>query len=496
MRIGRLNIGWAKKSITPGRELLNLFGLSIAWGNNDSKAFVHNYSCISDVYTVVTKVAKTCSYAPFKVYRIKDRKKHYQYKSWIGEGATVASTMKAISIKSQAYEEDNSHPLNKLIEKPNQWQKGREFTENSIGFKLLTGERIWHIVKVPAGANEGLPYEVYNLPPQHITVIGDGTVLGIKGFQLLAFGNIVLRPEEIVFSRYFNPDYNPSGTHLRGLSPFKAGRKLTTVSDSGITRAANMLQNAGATGIVYEKPSEGVEKMTEQQAKDLKLKLNTEVIGLDQANSIAVGNGDLGYINFGIKGTEMELINLMNLTLERICALVSVPPVLFNTDRAIQNNLQEAKKELIVSACCPELDSLRESWNEIAKLYKKNPNEDDSIYVDYDLSVYPELQEDLQKLSKIALDSWWLTGNEKRLMMYQDEDKQEPMLDTYLVPSGLTPIEDLSFNQVDMALMNQNDQTGNNQNGNGEISQNREGDGLPKSNGTYAPASKKIPATN
>ncbi len=35
-------------------------------------------------------------------------------------------------------------------------------------------------------------------------------------------------------------------------------------------------------------------------------------------------------------------------------------------------------------------------------------------YIDFDLTVFPELQEDMKELSAILSQSWWITPNEKR----------------------------------------------------------------------------------
>lgn len=347
-----------------------------------------------------------------------------------------------MQIKEATYEEDNNHPLNKILEQPNPWQKCREFTENSIGFKVITGERFWHVVK----GTMGLPIAIYNLPPQHMTVFGDGTLLGIKGYQLLIAKAIDIPVEEIIFSRYWNPVYDVSGSQLRGLSPFKAGKKLTTRSNVALSRSVNMLENAGAAGLVFDKPVAGFDGWSKEQAGSIKNMINTEVLGVDNVNTIATANGDLGYINFGIKGTEMELTELEKMTRDRICALVGVPAVLFNNDAATYNNLKEAKKELLTAACFPELDSMRDDWNEIGKLYG------DNIWVDYDASVYPELMEDMDKVVERASKAWWTTPNEKRLMMYMDEDTENELMDDYVVPSGMQLLDDLGMNEVDETL--------------------------------------------
>lgn len=442
-RIGKLRITTKADKIVPAKNMLNVLGFSVSWLTQSSLTYVRDgYVGNPDIYTAVNKVARTCAYAPFKVFRVKDKKKHQLYKSWTGANATAESILKAYTIKSLVYEEDNNHPLNSLIDQPNRHQKGREFSENSIGFKLITGERIWHVVKVPGGAREGQPFEIYNLPPQRVAVNGDGTLMGIKDFTLDMGTHPTIPIDEVVFSRYWNPDYDTSGTHLRGLSPWKAGSKLMTISNSGLTRSAAMLQNAGAAGVLYDKAPD----MPEGAANALKNKVITEVLEPENANGLVVANGDLGYINFGLKGSEMELQELMKLNRNRIASILNVPPVLLDPESSSYNNIKEAKKELITSACTPELDSLRDDWNTIAALYG------DDIYVDYDLSVYPELSADLDKMATIANTAWWTTPNEKRLMMYMDEDTDNPMMNEYFIPSGIQPIGDFNINEVDAAL--------------------------------------------
>lgn len=453
LKLGKLHIQFGKKALVPGKTILNLFGFSFAWISDSSLTYVKDgYTGNPDVYTAVSKVARTASYAPFKVYRIKDKKKHQRYKAWTGPNATQESVQKAMQIKSLAYEEDNDHPLNKLIEKPNKWQNNREFTESSIGFKLITGERMLRVTVLEMGANEGKPYEIYNLPPQITDVKGDGSMMGVSSFVLNLGKPENIPAEQVIFSRYFNPSYDSTGSHLRGLSPWKAGRKLITISNSSLRRTGAMLDNAGAAGIVYNKATEG---LTEEQATELKHKMNSEVLDPENANSIAVANGDMGYINFGLKGSEMELQAGMKLTTNRIASILNVPPVLLNPENSSYNNLKEAKKELITAACFPELDSLRDDWNQIAKLYKG-----DDIWVDYDASVFPELQEDLEKLVTICERAWWLKPNEKRMKMYEDEDQDNPLMNEYIVPQGLQMLSDLGMNEVDNVL-NDDDLPGN-----------------------------------
>jgi phage portal protein BeeE len=145
-----------------------------------------------------------------------------------------------------------------------------------------------------------------------------------------------------------------------------------------------------------------------------------------------------------LKGSEMELQAGMKLTTNRIASILNVPPVLLNPENSSYNNLKEAKKELITAACFPELDSLRDDWNAIAQLYKG-----EDLYVDYDPSVYPELQEDMEKMVRSLKEAWWYTGNERRLKMSEDEDTDNPIMNEYVIPSGMILLSDLGLNDVD-----------------------------------------------
>jgi HK97 family phage portal protein len=217
-----------------------------------------------------------------------------------------------------------------------------------------------------------------------------------------------------------------------------------------------MLKNAGAAGMVYNKSlAEHGGGWTKEQASETKEKLNKEVLGADNAGKIAVANGDLGYIEFGKNAQELGLLDLEKYSLQQLCNIFNVPYVLLNADNSTYNNIQEAKKELITMAVVPELASLRDDFNAIAAMYK-----DSNLYVDYDLTVFPELQEDLEKTMRIMKESWWIKPNEKRIAMGMDEDAEEEMMDHYLVPSGITDITNLNPENIER-MMDQVDEEDN-----------------------------------
>jgi HK97 family phage portal protein len=445
------------------RVIANTYGVQPAYklfGNLEEK--VEAYTTNAALYSIVNRIARTAAIAPFKVYKVKDQKKHLKYKQWTGENATPASIQRAMLIKDLVYEEDDKHRLNLLLERPNKWCRGTEFTINAIGFKLLSGNRFIRLVTLDLGANKGQPGELQILPSQFTTVVPDGTLYGVKGYRFqLGTSAEQIDVEEIIHSKYFNPEFDTFGSHLLGLSPLRAASKNLNRSEAGIDRSVAMLQNAGAAGILY---NEDVDGYTPDQATALKQKVNEEILGTGNSNHIGVANGKLGFLKFGLSAVELEIVELEKYSWQQLCNIYGVPPGLFDPDKSGEHNAQEFKKEMITSAVLPELSSLRDDWNEIAQKFPDKGN----IYIDYDISVYPELQEDMDKVAARLNQMWWFTGNEKRVLSGEDEDAEEPLMDTYMVPNNLTPMTQLTdnFNALMDQMNNQDNQPNPNEAGN------------------------------
>lgn len=421
----------------------NTIGITADYLYTSLKERVEAYTTNAALYSIINRIAKNAAIAPFKVYRIKDQKKHIKYKNWTGENATPESIQRAMMIKELVYEEDTKHQLNKLIDRPNKWCRGQEFTINAVSFKLLSGNRVLKLFTPEVGVDKGTVTNIEVLPSQYIRIVPDGTLHGVDGywFDMNAGSAEFIPKDQIIHSKYFNPEYDNIGTHLWGLSPLSAAYKNLNRSEAGLDRSVIMLQNGGSPGILY---NENVDGWSEPEARALKNKVNREITGVNNANKIAVANGKLGFLPFGLSAVDMEILELEKYSWQQLCNIYGVPPGLFDPDKSGEHNAQEFKKELITAAVLPELSSLRDDWNEIAKRFKED------VYIDYDISVYPELQDDLEKVSKIMQASWWIKGNEKRIAMSMDEDTEEPMMESYLVPSGLTPIDQLKDNTEDI----------------------------------------------
>jgi HK97 family phage portal protein len=419
------------------------FGLSVTFSRYNLERYVQEgYESNAALYSIINRIARTAASSPFRVYRIVDRKKHLKCKAFTGRDASTTSIAKAVTIKALAYEEDTEHPLNAFLERPNPWQSGAEFILASVAFKLITGNRMILLTTLDMGANAGRVTSMVNLPPQYISIKPDG-LFSVGTYTLNIDKPTDIPAENIIHSRYFNPTINGAGEHLMGLSPLAAGKRILDVSDSSDMRSLAMMKNAGAAGIIFDKTVDG---LSPEQAAALKAKINEEVLGLENAGTWAVANGDMGMLDLSRAYGDIGVEATQRYSLQQLCNIYGVPYVLFGTESSTYNNIREAKKELLTMAVLPELVSLRDDLNLIASKFGED------VYIDFDMSVYAELQEDFQKLADVYSKSWWTTGNEKRLAMGMDEDTAEPMMKKYLIPSGLQELGNVNMEVIDDAM--------------------------------------------
>jgi len=119
-----------------------------------------------------------------------------------------------------------------------------------------------------------------------------------------------------------------------------------------------------------------------------------------------------------------------------LCNVYQYPSDLMGGDKKY-NNFAEARKAVITDCVIPLVEARKGVYNKFIKDVLK-----EDVIIEYDYTIFPEMQSDLEKESKIAAQSWWLTLDERRAMMSYDQ------LDTaeyknVILPSGLSTLEDL-----------------------------------------------------
>ena len=132
----------------------------------------------------------------------------------------------------------------------------------------------------------------------------------------------------------------------------------------------------------------------------------------------------------------------------------------------------------IVPMCC----SLRDELNKWLV-----PAFGEDVYIDFDITALPELQQDMERMSRILRDANWLTFDEKRIAMHYEE--RGGIYSHSYVNNSIVPLEQVLMDLTvsdQQTIMDDNSSNDNGSrdmaNSNGTVSQDTIGEDLQ--NGT------------
>ena len=184
--------------------------------------------------------------------------------------------------------------------------------------------------------------------------------------------------------------------------------------------------------------------LNEVQAQQLKDKFKQNFQGSNNAGDVIITPKKLSWVNFGLNAADISLLEQYNASIKDLCNIYSVPSVLLNNDKSsTYNNVKEAKKALYQNCVIPELIKIRDELNRWL-----TPQYGDKMYIDFDFSVIPELQEEMDKVVDQMSKAWWISPNEKRESMSYAQEENESLNDFY-IPANLIP---MSNNDIDIPL--------------------------------------------
>ena len=432
---------------------------SVAMVGTSSSA-VQNYTGISyinegylgnaDVYSIVSFLARKAASIPWYVYEMnpgaKARTSLMRYKQ-LSKGITNAGAYeRALIERKNAYSENiiMGSPLANLLERPNSYQAQDQFFENLFGYHFLSGEGD---IYGNDGKMGGGFSELNILPTQYLDIYPDPKdVYNILGYKLLVGGGVNLPKENVMMWKTWNPDFNvTTRTHLRGLSPLRAAYKTLRMSNNAADASATMTGNGGAKGAITPRPLGNiVPNYSIDQAESIKRAVNEYINGVDNKGRVAVLQTPWDYMNFGLSSVDMELVNTLRMSMHQWCRVFGLPAVLFDVDTSSYNNYQNAMRDLITNTIIPKCCQLRDELNKFLV-----PRYGEDVFIDFDITALPEMQQDIERMVRSLRDANWLTMDEKRVAMNYQE--RNGAFDYAYINQGLIPIEqaimDLSIPQ-------------------------------------------------
>jgi HK97 family phage portal protein len=411
----------------------------------------------SDVYSIVTFLARKAGSIPWYVYKMKPGEKAKtsleRYKQLSKGLHNKGAFERALMERKNAYEENmvTGTPLAKLLERPNPQQAQDQFFQNLFGYRILSGEG--NIYGNDGNIENGKFLELNVLPTQFLEIYPDPNDLyGLLGYKLMVAQGINIPKANVCHWKSWNPDFNDvTRSHLRGVSPLRSAWKLLRMSNNAADASAKMTQNGGAKGALVPQPvNNNIPQMTPEQASIIQRAINERINGTDNKGSVGVMQYPYNYLNFGLSSVDMELVKTLQMTLHQWCRVFGMPIVLFDTDTSSYNNYTNGMRDLITNTIAPLCAELRDELN--AWLV---PRFGENVYIDFDISALPELQSDMEKMVAQLKQADWLTFDEKRTAMGYEE-KGGAYSSSY-VSGGMMPLE---MSMMDLTVPDDNNGNG------------------------------------
>lgn len=401
----------------------------VNWLNDNSQTYITNgYAGNPVVYSIIKLITDKLSSVPFNLYEVKNSQKLKSYKSLATNGNLIST--KSLVMKEQSLKEVESHPILTLLDQPNPDQSFSDFLKNAIGYKLLTGNSYIYGLKPEFGLNKDKIVGLTVLPSQLMNIIGNQTV----DYYNLSGSNTRIEKENVLHLKYWNPDWN-SGLQLYGQSPLKAGLKVLDLSNTAYKSQTEIIANKGAHGMMWDESG----TLDPEQMQQLKDKFQSA-----SANEIMMVSAKLGWTQFGIPSDDLQILQQMDLNLRDLCNLFGVPSILLGGDDKTFANYETAEKSLIYNVIVPELTALKDSLNKwLLPAYMKSDNK--QYYIDFDITVLPQLAADMTEVISQLKEMWWVTGNEKRAATNYGEDTSNPLMNEYFIPQNLVPLSEQSI---------------------------------------------------
>ncbi len=421
------------------QAIYNWLGESIVWNPENDETYVNEgYRKNATIYSIINLITKAASTIPICVYEKVNDSDLKRYKAMTSGMIDGTIIHKSNMLKKSALIELKDTELHEILERPNPAQSYASFISELIAFGKLTGNRYVYGIGPDTGDNIGKYKELYVMPSQIMEIVSGGMFEPVKEYKIQYNGSFAIPSDQICHIKDFNPYYDGTGSHLYGQSPLRAGLRSLTTNNEAVQTGVKYLQNQTARGVLMSDEGD----LNEVQAQQLKDKFRSTYQGSNNAGDIVITPKKLSWVNFGLSAGDISLLEQYNASIKDLCNIYAVPSQLLNNDKAsTYNNIKEAKKALYQNAVIPEMLKIRDELNRWLA-----PKYGEKYYIDFDFSVIPELQEEMDKVVDQMSRAWWITPNEKRASMSYAEEENEALNEFY-VPANLMPI-----NGVDIDL--------------------------------------------
>lgn len=435
-------------------------GMLVPITDNQKNYIINGYNVNDVIYSIVKLIVDKVKVSPWGLYKIEDESAYKQLQAIKAKkNITPQEYVQSLSLQKKALVPvKDPGKWGELLKYPNETDTWNELMGGGTTYKLLTGNKYMWGEIIGQGANSGAPRRI-KLFPSHLTQIFARGVFPdeeITGYGITEIPKSNYKPISILHEKYFNPNWTLNHDQLYGMSPLKAAL-LRIKKNNSLTQAeASTFQNEGIKGILHMKAQPGQVDGDEmvQEVRRLKEVMVNEWSGQSNRGRMGLAAYDMGYIPIGMTSEEMQLIESMMVDVRFFCAVYGVPSQLLNDPiNKTYNTYKESERALTSRCALPELKSTADSLNRKGEAWGIKKGQ----VLDFDMSVFPELQEDVKEIATWTNQLIAISPNEQRelcgLAALPDDEMSEPWVNSM----GRQPLADFQLNQVDDALNNEDE---------------------------------------
>lgn len=416
---------------------------TVTWLDNKSKTFIdEGYRGNAAVYSIVNKLMMKDSEPVLQAFRESGKKPKFS-KATKFKGTPISIAETRLYLKKDLTLIENGM-LSVLLAKPNKSQTQYAFLQDISLYWRLTGEFFIYGKGIQDGRDKGKFTELFVLPSHLLDIVQGGMFQPIKGYRF-NIGNqlIEFTPEEILHVKTSNPNWNLQGSQLRGQGVLLAGLKYLQKNTESLASLYRAVQNEGAKGFISPDMKDPELWFTPAQLLELKSQIQKGVEGSANKNRLSTFGVPLRYTDIAKSPVDLDTLRAMDADFKALCNLWGVNPAIFSEDTKY-DNMQHALKALVTDVSMPFLKQLEQGLSDwLLPRYKGEAD-----YLEFDTTVYAELQPDV----KLILDTYGkhpgFTWNEIRVMLGFEEIEGE-IGETHWVPNGFIPAQDALLGQAD-----------------------------------------------
>ncbi len=431
----------------PAQLVFRQYGASpvIYYADNTDTYLSKGFEANHVVFTIADWCAKKMTVVPPLLYKVKNKSAAQKYKSIIKAGGFDNEATRLI-LKNAAFDEVESHPILDLLKQPNQFMSWDEFVYGYFIFKQFVGNATIQGVWTDNGLNAGKIQQLWLMPSNYIEAVSGQGLTIIDHYIDKRYPTEKIPAEQILRVRNFSSDYSAAGRHLNGMSVLKAANRLLKKSNEALDAETEALQNRGAAKLIFPKiPTEQLPSEEQMDAANADMRKRLKEAG---NQGVVINSLPLDSLEIGLSPVDLQILETQKADVAFWASLFHVDSRVVMNDHqsSTKDNMQTARLNSLLDGVIPHLVALENGLNSwLIPTYKEQ-----GLYIEFDTTVYPEIQRQLRETAKEMKEAESFTVNEIRKMWkYADYDGENG--DKILVSSSKTILDDLSNTLPDVA---------------------------------------------